>query len=96
MGNLGLFDVIEKAAETSPTLGDEQELDACEDAAAYGEAGPEIIQEDPDPYGIIETDDHNEEIPDEICACMMVDDWAAEEEDGDSRRSSHVGFCRSG
>ena len=83
MGNLNLFDVIERAAETSPTLGAEPpklepepvgaDLDDGEMAETYGEAGP-AVPEDPDPY-------FDEGIPEEICACMMVDDWEKQEDD---------------
>ena len=110
MGNLNLFDVIQDAAETSPTLGTgeaaltdfdaqgnlverdasdgllsetpptladvyagQEEPDPAEEAEAYGAAGPPI-PEDSDPY-------YDEDIPDEICACMMVDDWARQEDD---------------
>lgn len=51
----------------------ETELDPVEDAKTYGEAGP-AIPEDPDPFS-------DEDIPDEICACMMVDDWAEQEDE---------------
>lgn len=122
MGNLNLFDVIQEAAEMSPTLGTEkpepedvsifdgvsptdfdaqgkpvdpnaphgtpltetpptladayaaqENLDPVEEAETYGEAGPPI-PEDPDPY-------FDEGMPDDICACMMVDDWARQEDD---------------
>ena len=55
---------------------DERELDEDDEveyAELYGEAGP-AVPEDPDPY-------HGEDIPDEICACMMVDDWAEQEDE---------------
>ena len=119
MANTSLFDVIEDAAATSPTLAPPEpkepeaespfdgvsptdfdadgnpiatlddpeatladkyaaqrelnEDDEAEYAATCGEAGPEV-PEDPDPF-------HGEDIPDEICACMMVDDWAEQEDE---------------